>query len=537
MSALENDERTISDALEIMRHGKPLADRPRSIRTYANGRVSVDLHARETYSYGRHFPLFRYVPSSYRASSPGASRRRASAELFVINGDEWRGSASRTSSHQAIARRLISATGAPAVVIPFSALAGAGIDIDSIRPVDVREDKTWTETRYADVLEDVPQYLRRTYLGYDKDSGQSQYADRAPDSDGRYSWTEHMHRLGDCLFSAERAGKRARFLSSFDYQEPRPMYFLVQVPRGAGATVELAIDALAPRAVWAARARGRRVERQGDIFFVETALTEIDLYARGVTRRARLTQFDRDARPRRGEVGFVHESAKEKAARCRRFRLFRRAEFLRLHAEYFASTVGRYRDRYPWRADKRRKVREILEEIARHEDRIAQGDRWTGYAGYTADNAARGLASSRARLVAAVRESRAMRRDRAAMTSRGTRVWNTPDGTYLSDGNRARAAWSRAHELALAKYGAPDRTVARDYRDRVRRALAVYGTAHTAREVLTVKGGATYVRGRVSHRPGLVDAGRDSRAEHVPLELPQDVWFLAVRNRVPRARA
>ena len=77
MSVLELDRRTICDALETMRYGP---DSVSYIRTYAAGRIRYDIGRREVYSYGSHFPLFRYVPRELNGA----------ADLFVINGDEWR---------------------------------------------------------------------------------------------------------------------------------------------------------------------------------------------------------------------------------------------------------------------------------------------------------------------------------------------------------------------------------------------------------------------------------------------------------------
>lgn len=522
-SVYARDGRRIADAIAAFRSSYPASA---TIYDYSRTLVDVDIWRREIYSYGRHFPLFRYVPRSGRHP-----------ELFVINGDEsprsgrgWGGS--RTPDHMSDTRRHVAATGAASVVIPFSALQGASIDLDSIRPVHVRDDANWTESKSAS-LDDLPANLRK-YLG------ESWSSVTGPDANGLYHWEESFHRLGDCLFSATRNGKRARFLSSFDYEEPRPMYFLVQVPRGAGDTVESAIDALAPRAVWAARARDIPVYRQGDIFFVETRLTDRDLDLRGIVARARLTMMDRNARPRKGEIGYAAESAADKRARLARLSAMRRREYRRIRAEYLASTLANYQASYPWRADKRRKVRECRETIARHEDRIAQGDGWTGYAGYTAENAARGLERETVRLAEILSESRAHRRDRAAMGAKRLRTWNAADDAPLTDGNRARAAWWRAHELALDKYGAAESpTLARDHAAKVRDTLSIYGTAHTAREVCRVQGGAVYVRGKVSHRPEL-DPARpswDTAPEHRPLELDRDTWYLAIRNRVPRSRA
>jgi hypothetical protein len=133
--------------------------------------------------------------------------------------------------------------------------------------------------------------------------------------------------------------RRARYLSSFDMNERPPLYFLAQVPRGAGDTVESALDSLAPRAVHAAMARGRDVRRQGDVFFIETDLSTLELELRGA-RFARLTQWTRDARARRGEVCY---RAPLSAAARRRETAYAR----RLFHERFGPYLDRASDRAP----------------------------------------------------------------------------------------------------------------------------------------------------------------------------------------------
>ena len=285
MSVTDLDNRTISDVVDAVRGITPLA-RGR-VRTYAAGEVTFDLRAREAYSYGRHFPLFRFVPASGRIPA-----------LFVVNGDRWNGSRSRTPDHQESARRAIERTGIPSIVIPFSALNGASIDIDSIRPLHVRPD-TWETVTVERRADDTPQWRRDSLT---------------VDDDGLYRWDENQHTLGDSLFTAIRDGRRARFLSSFDYNERPPLYFMCEVPaRGIPRTVEAALDSLAPRAVHAARLNGKAVERQGDVFFIATSLARETLAERGATF-GRLTQWTRRAPPKPGEVTYT-EPDKGKAAR------------------------------------------------------------------------------------------------------------------------------------------------------------------------------------------------------------------------------
>ncbi|MFL5861154.1 MAG: hypothetical protein ACJ780_10275 [Solirubrobacteraceae bacterium] len=70
----------------------------------------------------------------------------------------------------------------------------------------------------------------------------------------------------------------ATFLSSFDYQERSPLYFLCELPHGVKPnTVDEAVQALKPPEVVAAEARGLKVIRQGDLFAIPTKLTKRQL--------------------------------------------------------------------------------------------------------------------------------------------------------------------------------------------------------------------------------------------------------------------
>ena len=57
------------------------------------------------------------------------------------------------------------------------------------------------------------------------------------DGNGWTYQTNH-HRLGDALFTAQRDGRQSRYLSSFDYNENPPLYFLCEVPRSVHPTVQ-----------------------------------------------------------------------------------------------------------------------------------------------------------------------------------------------------------------------------------------------------------------------------------------------------------
>jgi hypothetical protein len=101
------------------------------------------------------------------------------------------------------------------------------------------------------------------------------------EKDGSLYAIEIRHVLGDSVFRAKVNGRYRTFVSSFDYQERRPLYFLAEVPSKAVVnSVEDAILALSPPIVHAAVAQGREVKRQGDMFAIPTGLTTKDIKER-----------------------------------------------------------------------------------------------------------------------------------------------------------------------------------------------------------------------------------------------------------------
>jgi hypothetical protein len=592
----------------------------------------------QVHSYGEHFPLAEIV------------RPRRGRPIILLNGDRW-GPNSRTSRHQTAAQQAAAEleTFAETIIVPFSALDGAGIVHSSIRPIEVRPDQTatlahryaippdlfgdplelrpspfaaawqspaiaFTETRRitCDVenrgpasfleREGIPELERRaativrtvtyreseTRYSYPRDS-------RGYTTSRPYRWarnydapritytvngrgadmietetgpalviTSWHHVLGDSLFRADRMDRRtipcpehvaesdgskwcgtcgrpldrpgivtgerkrrARFISSFDYNERAPLYFLAAIPhRSRAETVTSAIEDLAPPAVHAAYARGLDVRRQGDIFAVPTPLTDVDVYARAVTR-SRLATWTHSGTPRPGEAGHVKPYSKRTRDRMAREV---RAEYRAIRLEMFQRCEDHYRERRPWRAEKRRRIAGLRVSIARHRERIAAGDAWVNdgrwHTNYTAERAEEMLRRCEAALAAVQAESRARRRDRAAGSSHELAVWNGADGRRLSDGNTSRASLERARNTVHGRY-----RMSPDY-GAVRRALAVYGTAHTATEVVHARGGAVYLRGIMRHVPAV--AGENRGRDHAPVKLDGARWYLAVRNTVPR---
>jgi hypothetical protein len=101
-----------------------------------------------------------------------------------------------------------------------------------------------------------------------------------------YRWVENIHHLGASVFYAkDESGSTRRFVSGFDSNEPRPLYYLAQLPnKGRITTYEEALDALMPPLVKQARDNGVPVLRQGDVFAIETDRTDEWVYSNARTR-------------------------------------------------------------------------------------------------------------------------------------------------------------------------------------------------------------------------------------------------------------
>jgi hypothetical protein len=190
---------------------------PRFLRPRANVLVNP-YDDRVLCSYGTHFTLVKIMLDC------GGDR-----SWWLLNGDTYSQS---TSRHQGYIRQACRRTGLPVLIVPFSVLAEAGIDHDSITPIGVEDDQFITHTHYAGSRDDIPEpdrYVARLL------------------PDGRWSWQTRRHVLGASVFRAtyrttveldnERRTIRrvAYFLSAFDEQETRPHYFLCELPAGAGA--------------------------------------------------------------------------------------------------------------------------------------------------------------------------------------------------------------------------------------------------------------------------------------------------------------
>jgi hypothetical protein len=124
----------------------------------------------EVQSYGSHFPLARL-----QLTSSGRRRR------WLLNGDWYSGQSGwgHTNNHNTMMRELAQASGTPWFIIPFSAVVSAGIDMDTIRPVQVSPERWTWEERTAATLDQVPTW-EQSIRAYRTAGGQVLYPPRDP---------------------------------------------------------------------------------------------------------------------------------------------------------------------------------------------------------------------------------------------------------------------------------------------------------------------------------------------------------------------
>lgn len=104
------------------------------------------------------------------------------------------------------------------------------------------------------------------------------YSRNAPDAHGI---RERHGRRGTEYVIPITVSKRSKYLSAFDHNEAREVYFLCELPRTSASTVDEAFEALKPREVLDAESAGLTPRRQGDIFAIPTAYTTRELKSRG----------------------------------------------------------------------------------------------------------------------------------------------------------------------------------------------------------------------------------------------------------------
>lgn len=247
-------------------------------------RANILMQDSVLYSYGHHFEIGRLV----RHPVTGAERG-----LAILNGDR---SSHTTTRHQADTRWALNTRAIASAIIPFEALSAAGIVTDTIRPIHVEQDRFESTHHRADqppagmIDRDTGQRMLRhgdenswihtddelhqQIVGVIEQTGDLRWRTQAViKKDGMYEWHTERHWLGDCVFTAQvRRNGRTRdnvpFISSFDRQETRRLYFLSELPRYA-VDIDDALEALKPESVATAEMMGRTISRQGDMFWIE----------------------------------------------------------------------------------------------------------------------------------------------------------------------------------------------------------------------------------------------------------------------------
>jgi hypothetical protein len=119
-------------------------------------------------------------------------------------------------------------------------------------------------------IEEIRTRLRQAQDAY----SEANYTRNAPDS-------HNIRKRGGKYTIPITVDKRSKYLSAFDHNEAREVYFLCELPRTSASTVDEAFEALKPNEVIDAERAGLTPQRQGDIFAIPTAYTTKELKSRG----------------------------------------------------------------------------------------------------------------------------------------------------------------------------------------------------------------------------------------------------------------
>lgn len=432
------------------------------LRELSRGGGNVFSNGDTIYSYGYHFPMAEILRDA-----------NGKPTCVLVNGDRYSVS---TSGHQSALRQALArwAPDIPAPIIPYEALAAAGIDRRSVQALDVKPDGWEYSVRMSDTLPEAAEiveferdkyHLTRAgkplHTGTDathalrNERGYLEIIER--DASGAYIWHAATHWLGECLISARATGRkrRVKFLSGFDRNESARLYFLCELPPTTAQDIAGALEALKPDTVRMAEAMGRECERQGDIFGVPMpGLSWADLKQQGGTLARRT-----DAR--KGELA--------RAKYARKFELLTQAEDVRFrlpdylqHRENMRASVF---GNVPWGAP-------------------------------SAD----------------------------PIDSR----WHPREATARAEavGSHRAEKWreilrKRVLDLEAQAIDAAD--------------ISLLGTAHTATHVVTMPDGTQYARGTMYHDPALMGEMRER--DHARCKLGDcRTWFLVQKNTVPIAK-
>ena len=223
------------------------------------GGETVFFYGNTIYSYGYHFPM------AVRMVTPGYGT------WYLVNGDVY---SNTTNRHQAELRNALD--GKRTIILPFSVLEEAKIDVSRLELVDVERSQNVDVVRHVKNRETgklerkvVPvhllgsavfkaPYVKETVIPDEKRSEVDHWrTDQVFEDNG---WTRR---------TLKQEVKTGYLISGLDATgtDPWKSYFLSVLPH-AVTTVAEAYDALKPQPVLDAEAAGIDVFRQGEYFFV-----------------------------------------------------------------------------------------------------------------------------------------------------------------------------------------------------------------------------------------------------------------------------
>lgn len=99
---------------------------------------NVFVEGDQVFSYGHHFELARPLRD-----------KRKRVRAYLLNGDRY---SNTTNKHQSSVRWALAKSAAPSVILPYSALEAAGVDMDSVQLVHVKKDRNETIKHHTSTM-------------------------------------------------------------------------------------------------------------------------------------------------------------------------------------------------------------------------------------------------------------------------------------------------------------------------------------------------------------------------------------------------
>lgn len=518
-------------------------------RTPQMEKNSIKMRGDSIYSYGEHFEIARII------RHPGGTAR-----IVLCNGDRWSGSGrwgggtfGDQMTTQRLVRKAIEDTNIDMMIVPFSTLDAANIELESVEPIHVREDRreyehhVYTErpgpfhkmddpsgataphieqrwghvhNETGEVIQHVPysltpeereQYTWKSYdhvterpvrvddetHAYVKEYGRGNnrhwYGDAELQADGTWLWVEEHHRLGDSLFRARYTEHTSRKATT----EERAQYVQWE------AAIKVASDARHEY-----ESLGRKI---GELQFVRSkARRGRPIVGVPIPSEQRIEDMDEDRRELWSQY-IELESQVPKPGRVERSGNTYTVPFTRRRWAKFLSSFDYNEPNRPYfmcqlPTTDATTIEEALDALMPGEvrtaielglDVIRQGDVYAIPTAHSTD------------------ELKAL-----AVTFTAERTVEQPRWQYSEEtGSQYVPAVTKKYQEPIRKLrGQGDATV--------------LGTNHSATHVILTENGDQYGRGTLYHTP----EGWGRRPEHVRVKLGDgQTWYRFVKNLVPLA--